>query len=78
MYAAIGGNIAIVRTLLDHGADVSAKDKDSVNALMCVEDDIYIIQLLFDHGAGVNAKDLSQLGPDIEWNLGSNPDVQFS
>lgn len=57
--AAEEGNVAAVRELLANGADVNAKDKNGVTALMCAawEGNLKVVEILLANGADVNAKD---------------------
>ncbi len=52
------GNLAEVQTLLDKGADINAKDKNGITALMLASSDGYrdIVKLLLARGADINAK----------------------
>jgi ankyrin repeat protein len=53
------GNAALVRTLLEHGAEVNTSGHDGRTALMqaVFSDDPSIIQALLEHRASVNARD---------------------
>ena len=59
MTASLKGHTEIVKALLDKGADVNAKSKDGVTALMWASQDGHteiVKALLIDKGADVNAK----------------------
>ena len=53
-YAAENGRIDVVKLLLEHGADVNARD-----ALKCAAENgrIDVVKLLLEHGANLHAKD---------------------
>lgn len=55
--AAWNGNLAIVRFLLDHGADVNVDDEHGRTALHMAHRDAEIVRLLVAKGADLNAKD---------------------
>jgi ankyrin repeat protein len=57
--AAFGGNEAVVRLLVDRGADVKVKDNDgtTVLCLAALKGNKAMVQLLVDLGADVKAKD---------------------
>lgn len=56
MYAALYGDSAEMRLLLDKGADPNARNDAGATALMWAVDDLEKVRLLVEHGAGVNAK----------------------
>ena len=58
MEAAVRGNLAIIKLLLERGANVNQADRDGWTALMgaTVEGRIESVKLLLDNGADVNAK----------------------
>jgi ankyrin repeat protein len=56
MYAALYGDAAAMRALLDKGADANAKNDAGATALMWAADDGAKTRLLVEHGADVNAK----------------------
>jgi ankyrin repeat protein len=56
MYAALYGDAALVRTMLDRGADPNASDDNAVTALMWAMPDLEKAQLLIERGADVTAK----------------------
>lgn len=59
LFVAAGGNLpAIVRLLVEHGADVNAKgERQSVLHLLCSHGDVENIKLVLDKGVNVHAKD---------------------
>lgn len=60
LYAAYARNRAAVRFLLEHGADVNARNKGNSTALMLAAQmgDLAIVKLLLAHGAEVNAQNV--------------------
>jgi ankyrin repeat protein len=56
MYAALYGDAALVRTMLDRGADANAADDNAVTALMWAIPDLEKTKLLLERGADVTAK----------------------
>lgn len=56
MYAALYGDAALVRTLLDRGADPNAADEGQASALMWAIPDLEKTKLLLDRGADVLAR----------------------
>jgi ankyrin repeat protein len=56
MYAALYGDAASMRLLLDKGADVNAKNDANATALMWAVEDLAKVRMLVEHGADVNAK----------------------
>ncbi len=56
MRAALEGDLAEMRRLLDEGADVNAANDSGATALMWAVDDLAKTRLLVDRGANVNAK----------------------
>ena len=60
-YVISGGNIDIIRLLIENGADVNAKDGDGRTLLMIAayndDKNIDIIRLFLDMGLDINAKD---------------------
>ena len=58
MCAALGGDTARVKALLDHGANVNAKDSEGHTALMFAVVNLHrdVVELLLEHGADVNAR----------------------
>ncbi len=58
--AAKKGDLPKVKSLLAKGAEVNAKDKDALTALMFASMNGHreIVELLLDKGADVNAKDI--------------------
>lgn len=56
MYAALYGDAALVRTLLDRGADPNAADETQATALMWAIPDLDKTKLLLDRGADVLAR----------------------
>ena len=59
MWAATRGHEAVVRLLLEKGADIDAKDGDGMTAFMEAADQEHetIVRLLLEKGADINAKD---------------------
>ncbi len=62
-YAALYGDAAAVRSLLDAGADPNAKNAAGATALMWAVDDEAKTRLLVERGADVNAKSLDGRTP---------------
>lgn len=60
MHAANGGQQAVSRLLLEHGANVAAADSDGTTALMraALGGHLAVVQLLLDHGADVKATEI--------------------
>jgi ankyrin repeat protein len=56
MYAALYGNEASVRMLLEHGADPNVINHEGTTALMWAVDSVEKIRLLLDAGAAVDAR----------------------
>ncbi|MGB6065331.1 MAG: ankyrin repeat domain-containing protein [Desulfomonilaceae bacterium] len=58
MEAAVRGNLAVMRLLLERGADVNMADRDGWTALMgaTIQGRLEPVKLLLDYGADVNAK----------------------
>lgn len=56
MYAALYGDAALVRDLLDKGADPNARNAEGVTALMWAPPDLAKTQLLLQRGADPNAR----------------------
>ena len=56
MYAVLYGDLAIVRRLLDAGADPNVRNDAGATALMWAVDDLDKTRLLIERGANVNAK----------------------
>ena len=50
-------DLGMVRSLLEIGADVNAKDKNGKTALVMASNDTELVKLLLDKGADVNTKD---------------------
>jgi len=63
MYAALYGDLASVRQLIDHGADVNASNDAGATALMWAIDDLDKVRLLLDHGADPNAVSVDSRTP---------------
>jgi len=63
MYAALYGDLASVRQLIDHGADVNASNDAGATALMWAIDDLDKVRLLLDHGADPNAMSVDSRTP---------------
>ena len=65
LWAAAGAHLRVVKLLLQHGADVSAKDKGGLVPLhnACSYGHFEVTELLIQHGANVNAMDLWQFTP---------------
>ena len=61
--AASGGNLDVVKFLIDKGLNVTARDEDGTTVLMCAArgGNLEIVKLLIEGGADVNAK---ENGPD--------------
>jgi uncharacterized protein len=59
MHAALNGYETITRLLLEHGADIHARDNDGRTPLMCAafSGNEQIVRLLLDSGADIHAKD---------------------
>ena len=57
--ASYSGHLAVVRTLLDHGADVAAKAEFGGTSLHKASERGHpaVVQTLLDHGADVAARD---------------------
>ncbi len=56
MYAAVVGSEAMMRRLLDAGADAKARNSFDATALMWCAGSLERVKLLVDHGADVNAR----------------------
>ncbi|MEX0677784.1 MAG: ankyrin repeat domain-containing protein [Pirellulales bacterium] len=56
LLAALYGTPEAVRSLLDHGADPNAVNKNGASALVFAAGDSEKVRLLIDHGADVNAR----------------------
>lgn len=56
MYAALYGDLASIRLMLDKGADVNAHNQAGGTSLMWALDDLEKARLLIEHGADVNAR----------------------
>jgi ankyrin repeat protein len=56
MYAALYGDAALVKRVLDGGGDPNAADDGSATALMWAIPDVEKVKLLVDRGAGVSAR----------------------
>ncbi|OTA89192.1 hypothetical protein M434DRAFT_34467, partial [Hypoxylon sp. CO27-5] len=58
-WAIQGGNRAVVKMLLDHGANTEIKDDEDTTPLLyaTIEGDKDIVKMLLDHGADTEAKD---------------------
>jgi len=56
MYAAAVGSEAMMRRLIDAGADVNAKNAFDTTALIIASDNLPLAKLLVEHGADVNAR----------------------
>ena len=56
MFAAFNGHTGTVKLILEHGADVNAKDSDEQTALMFAAEKGYteIVKLLLEYGADAN------------------------
>ena len=57
-WAAYGGQYDVVKYLVEHGADVNAKDNNDMTPLMdaAQEGHLEVVKYLVEHGADVNAK----------------------
>ena len=57
--------VAIVRQLIDHGADVAARDETGLMPLhlAAFSGSVEIVRLLIEHGADVTAQDLCNATP---------------
>jgi len=68
MLAARDNHLPVVKYLIEHGADVNAKDNDDETALMEAADNghLPVVQYLVEHGADVNAKDDTNWTP-LTW-----------
>lgn len=60
MHAALYGDVALMRLLIDQGADVNAADKTGATALMWAAGDLGKVRLLVEHGATVDVR--SEIG----------------
>jgi hypothetical protein len=71
--AAKKGDLAVVKMLLDKGADPKSKEKDGATSLMyaAVEGHLAVARLLLDKGADVNARDSAGWSPLIGATLGN-------
>jgi ankyrin repeat protein len=63
MYAALYGDVARMRSLLDAGADPNVRNEAGATALLWAVDDLAKTRLLLEHGADVNAKSLDGRTP---------------
>jgi len=63
MAAALYGDAAVIRTLLDAGADPNVADDAGATPLMWAVDDLEKTRLLVEHGADVNAASDAQRRP---------------
>jgi ankyrin repeat protein len=71
------GHVEIVRPLVEHGANVNARDQSQSTPLHLAWD-AEIVQLLVEHGADVNARDQFQLTPlHIASSVGKTRTVQL-
>ena len=57
--AAEAGNLAMVKFLIEHGANVKAEDAHGATALHSVKDDTEVTRFLLAKGANPNAKDFN-------------------
>ena len=63
MYAVLYGDVATVRQLIEHGADVNASNDAGATALMWAMEDPDKVRLLLDHGADPNATSVDNRTP---------------
>jgi ankyrin repeat protein len=63
MQAALYGNVATVRRLLDLGADVNTRNDAGASALLWAVDDLEIARTLLDHGADPNVMSADRRTP---------------
>jgi ankyrin repeat protein len=63
MHAALYGDAAAARRLIDLGADVNARNDAGATALMWAVDDLEITRLLLDRGADANARSVDGRTP---------------
>ncbi len=61
MYAALYGDAASVKELIEHGANTKASNDAGATALMWAADDLEKVRVLLDHGADPNAKSADSL-----------------
>jgi uncharacterized protein len=75
--AAFKGNVAIVRLLLEYGADVNGRGHDGKTALMMAAmfNRTEIVDLLLAHGADINARDANGLTAQAAAQIMSAPDT---